>query len=35
MTIYGINFGVLWDAPVKDDPWGSVANYDQIHFRVL
>ena len=24
------NSRVLLDAPVKDDPWGSVANYD--HF---
>ena len=23
------NFRVLWDGPVKDDPWGSAANYDQ------
>ena len=22
------NFRVLWDAPDKDDPWVSVANYD-------
>ena len=23
------NFRVLWYAPVKDDPWGSMANYDK------
>ena len=21
---------MLWDAPVKDDPWGSVGNYDHL-----